>query len=136
MAMTAASEIGPLLGSVLAADRQTDEFFASGGLHDAVRGLVAVARQRGLTAVVGASRAGDRLVGAMLLEADDLHAWRPGDGRVLIVDAVVVTDLGVRTRAAEVAALGAAEAHGAVLRILGEPTAGADEPLQSLTAIG
>ncbi len=137
--MTATSrpeQAGPLLEAVLAAERQTEDLFANGSLEPTVTALVNVARHRDVEAVLGASNAGDRLVGAMLVNDDRLRPWRPGDPRVLVVDAVVVTDLGVRTRAAEAQALGAVETHAAVVRIVGSAEPGGDiAPLSSLTTV-
>ena len=127
---------GPVLEAVLEAERQSDDLFSNGSLASVVTALVNVARHHDVKAVFGASHAGDRLVGAMVLNDVGLRPWRPGDRSVLVVDAVVVTDLGLRTRAAEAQALGAVDTHAAVVRLIGTTDSGRDiAPLSSLTTI-
>jgi hypothetical protein len=129
-------EMGPLLAALHQAEQENEALFEQAAFREVVASLIDVAHRAAVHGVAAASPAGERLVGAMLLEASDLHPWRPGESDVLVVDAVVVTGLGVRTRAAQARSLGAQVVHGVVVKQLGDKE---DErkfsPLASLTTV-
>lgn len=128
-------EGGPLLAALVDAERRTSAMFGGERLIDVVSALVDLARERCVESLAGASEAGDRLVGAMVLGHSALRPWSPGDRRVLVVDGVVVTPYGVETKASTIRALGACEVHGAVVDMVDLPPGAGAGALESLTSV-
>jgi hypothetical protein len=128
--------VGPLLNQILQAQAQTSALLSAVSLEAIAKRMVALADELGLQALHGASEAGTRLVGAMLLLSGGMSAWEGQAQAVLLMDGVVVSPLGVRTTAAHLLRLGATAVHGAVLDVLQANTVEAgQQPLVSLTVL-
>lgn len=90
-------EVGPLLSAAVQAEESDRDLLASHSAEEVLSRFVEIAATHGVTAVVGAGAAGQRLVGALVFHArGELHLWDwVSAERVLVVDGVVASSVGV-----------------------------------------
>jgi hypothetical protein len=113
---------GPILEGVLTATRQTQALLAPSRLQGTVEVMVSRAHALGISALYGASDAGNFLAGAMAHRSEQLHLWSPEDrGAVLVVDGVVAGLAGLHVAARRVGSTGAEHVDALVLGLLAEP---------------
>ncbi|MEY2474049.1 MAG: hypothetical protein QOK28_3378 [Actinomycetota bacterium] len=110
-------EVGRLLAVATQADEYDRSLLSSPAAEEILTKFVELAGDNQLTAVVGSGNAGQRLVGALLVHArGKLHLWDWASAeRVLVVDGVVASPVGVLSTMALVKRRGAAAALGAAM---------------------
>lgn len=99
---------------------------------DWVERAVALCRVQGVRHLLGASSAGDHVIGAMLLaSAGELRPWAPNSvGRTMVVDGPAVSDVGVRLAMERLKRVGETEIIGLIMS--DDPVATGDPDLYVL----
>jgi hypothetical protein len=106
-------EIGSVLQTALEADRHDRNLLGGPHAQSTVRELARVARATGVAAIHPASRSGERLVGALLFTARDLHLWDGSSPEpVLVIDGVIASTAGLQHVMELVRRVGASDVRG------------------------
>ena len=110
-------EVGRLLAAAMQASRHDRHLLSSPETAHVLAKFVDLATKNKVTAVVGAGAAGERLVGALLFHArGQLHLWDwVTPERVLVVDGVVASPVGVLSTMELVKRSGASGVLGAAM---------------------
>lgn len=98
-----------LLQAVLDADREDRQLLRGGAAGELLTLFADIARSNNCTRLMGASPAGERLIGALLFQAgENLAVWEPGTSeRVLVVEGVALGDAAVLAAMEKAVSLGA-----------------------------
>lgn len=108
---------GALLRGIVSAERE-DRMLLDGPAWPHVLDAIArAAESRGCSALAGASEAGNRLVGALLVSRPGaFHVWAPGSReRVMTVEGVAAGDAALRRAMRQALSSGAEAAFGVVI---------------------
>jgi hypothetical protein len=108
---------GELLRGLLIAEQEDRSLIVGPSGVDVVGRIADAAMRHGCSAIVGASEAGQRLVGALLLShPDSFHVWSPGEAdAVMVIEGVAVGDVAVVRVMDEVLRRGARAAFGVLV---------------------
>ena len=99
--------MGPLLEAMVACGERGEDLLADRYAGAAVREVQAAAARGGIRYLHAASRAAERLVGAVVyVSRGELRVWRSNvSGSVLVVDAETLSDIAVKQAVTRIAGL-------------------------------